>query len=417
MLYLNKKMKFVLLLNYFVFVGLYQIKHINFTALAILVISNTIILILYFVNQSQKNKINFRSNQNHQAIVSSKSYSSKDIENQLINEIEDYILFINSFNATSAANKAAKNYYGEIIGKNLSSFLRVPDLLDKIEKCRKEMVNEYLEFEINLPTYSFFRLTIVPLSQKNILLVIKDYTDVKKTEKLRSDFVANVSHELKTPLVSIKGFLETISSTAKDDPKAQLEFIKIMQEQAIKMEILISDLMSLSRIEMQEHIQPSGKVDLLDLVNNIKNTPNKAVLEKKLKIELTADDFIPEVRGDYDKLSEVVQNLFDNAIKYSNKSSNIQISLKINLNKLTHGAVVFCIQDQGIGISNDEIHRVTERFYRSANAKKNLIPGTGLGLAIVKHIVNQHRGEIEIFSRLNEGSKFIVYLPLYEKIK
>ena len=407
-------MEFLLIFNYFIFAGLYQIQNINFTALAILVITNTVGLIFYFLNKKNQNILSSTNKANSQTIISSKSYSSEDIENQLINEIEDYILFINSFNAISAANKAAKSFYGDIIGKNLSSFLRAPDLLDKIEKCRDERVNEYLEFEINLPTYSFFRLTIVPLSQKNVLIVVKDYTDVKKSEQLRSDFVANVSHELKTPLVSIKGFLETISNSAKDDPKAQEKFIKIMQEQANKMEILILDLMSLSRIEMQEHIQPDGKVDMKEIISNIQNIPNKILSNKNININFKIEDNLPFVRGDYDKLSEVVQNIYDNAIKYTKENTTIDILLKSNPEKFSNGSIFLSIKDEGIGIAKEEIHRVTERFYRSANAKKNMIQGTGLGLAIVKHIVNQHRGELEINSRLNEGSEFIIHLPLYE---
>jgi two-component system phosphate regulon sensor histidine kinase PhoR len=407
-------MEFLLFFNYLVFVVLHQIQHINFTALSILFIINTVVLVLFFLKKNNQYESSLKKNNPNQTVVSSKSYSSEDIENQLINEIEDYILFINSFNVISAANKAAKSYYGDIIGKNLSSFLRAPDLLDKIEKCKNERKNEYLEFEINLPTYSFFRLTIVPLSQKNVLIVIKDYTDVKKSEQLRSDFVANVSHELKTPLVSIKGFLETISNSAKDDPKAQEKFIKIMQEQANKMEILILDLMSLSRIEMQEHIQPDGKVNMKEIIDSIQNIPNKILNKKNIKINSNIEDHLPIVRGNYEKLSEVVQNIYDNAIKYTKENTTISIALKKNNTKLLNGAVSLSIKDEGIGIAKDEIHRVTERFYRTSNAKKNLIQGTGLGLAIVKHIVNQHRGELEINSRLNEGSEFIIHLPIYE---
>ena len=407
-------MEFLLFFNYLVFVVLHQIQHINFTALSILFIINTVVLVLFFLKKNNQYESSLKKNNPNQTVVSSKSYSSEDIENQLINEIEDYILFINSFNVISAANKAAKSYYGDIIGKNLSSFLRAPDLLDKIEKCKNERKNEYLEFEINLPTYSFFRLTIVPLSQKNVLIVIKDYTDVKKSEQLRSDFVANVSHELKTPLVSIKGFLETISNSAKDDPKAQEKFIKIMQEQANKMEILILDLMSLSRIEMQEHIQPDGKVNMKEIIDSIQNIPNKILNKKNIKINSNIEDHLPLVRGNYEKLSEVVQNIYDNAIKYTKENTTIRIALKRNNTKLLNGAVSLSIKDEGIGIAKDEIHRVTERFYRTSNAKKNLIQGTGLGLAIVKHIVNQHRGELEINSRLNEGSEFIIHLPIYE---
>ena len=406
-------MRVILIINYFVIIILLFLKKLDLFSLIILFISNTGALYFMFKNQDQK-KVKEKTDE--KTLVSTKAYTSDDIENQLINEIEDYILFINSFNAISAANQSAKNFYGDIIGKDLSSFIRAPELLDKIENSRNSRTNEYLEFEINLPTYSFFRLTIVSLSQRNVLIVIKDYTDVKKSEKLRSDFVANVSHELKTPLVSIKGFLETISTSAKEDPKAQQKFIKIMQEQAEKMEVLISDLMSLSRIEMQEHIQPNEKVNLNDILDGLEKIPNKIAETKNVKIEINKNKEASWVRGDYDKISEVIQNLYDNAVKYTKNNSHVQLFINFNQDKFSKGSFSVHVKDEGIGIPKEEIHRVTERFYRTAIAKKNLIQGTGLGLAIVKHIINQHRGDLEINSRLNEGSEFIVHLPVYEKI-
>ena len=407
-------MKIILIFNFLALILLFFLEKLELISLVILCISNS--ALLYFASKIKNEKTRRKENtEDVNVINSSKAFTAEDLENQLINEIEDYILFINSFNAISAANQAAKSYYGDVIGKDLSSFIRAPDLLDKIENSRNRRINEYLEFEINLPTYSFFRLTIVPLSQKNVLLVVKDYTDFKKSEKLRSDFVANVSHELKTPLVSIKGFLETISSSAKDDPVAQQKFIKIMQEQADKMEILISDLMSLSRIEMQEHVQPNSKVNINEIFESLEKMPNKLAEKKSLDIKIVKNDMIPLVRGDYDKISEVVQNLYDNAIKYTKNHSVVELFINKNEDKLLKGSVSIHVKDQGIGIPKDEIHRVTERFFRTANAKKNLIQGTGLGLAIVKHIVNQHRGDLEINSRLNEGTEFIVHLPIYEK--
>ena len=407
-------MKIILIFNFLALVLLFFLEKLELISLVILSITNS--ALLYFASKIKDQKTKRKENtEDVNVINSSKVFTAEDLENQLINEIEDYILFINSFNVISATNQAAKNYYGDVIGKDLSSFIRAPDLLDKIENSRNRRINEYLEFEINLPTYSFFRLTIVPLSQKNVLLVVKDYTDFKKSEKLRSDFVANVSHELKTPLVSIKGFLETISSSAKDDPAAQQKFIKIMQEQADKMEILISDLMSLSRIEMQEHVQPNSKVNINEIFESLERMPNKLAEKKYLDIKIVKNDTIPLVRGDYDKISEVVQNLYDNAIKYTKDHSVVELFLHKNEDKLLKGSVSIHVKDQGIGIPKDEIHRVTERFFRTANAKKNLIQGTGLGLAIVKHIINQHRGDLEINSRLNEGTEFIVHLPIYEK--
>ena len=280
--------------NFILLVLLFFFEKLELISLVILCISNG--TLMYFASKIEDQKTKMKKNTaDFNVTNSSKAFTSEDLENQLINEIEDYILFINSFNAISAANQAAKNYYGDVIGKDLSGFIRVPDLLDKIEISRNKRINQYLEFDINLPTYSFFRLTIVPLSQKNVLLVVKDYTDVKKAERLRSDFVANVSHELKTPLVSIKGFLETIYSSAKDDPIAQQKFIKIMQEQANKMEILISDLMSLSRIEMQEHVQPNSKVNVNEILESLQKVPNKMAEKKELDIKIIKNKTTPFV--------------------------------------------------------------------------------------------------------------------------
>jgi two-component system phosphate regulon sensor histidine kinase PhoR len=234
---------------------------------------------------------------------------------------------------------------------------------------------------------------------------MRDYTEVKKSQDLRSDFVANVSHELKTPLASIKGFLETILTSAKDDPQAQKKFTKIMQFQANKMQTLINDLLLLSRIEQQEHIRPKDKININEILDeNILNYV-EMLKEKKINIKLINRKKDLFVKGDQEKLTVLFRNILDNAIKYSLPNTEILIQISSR-----NGKIITSIKDQGIGIPRNEILRITERFYRSENAKKLKIEGTGIGLSIVKHIINQHQGDLKILSPEGKGSEFIVEL-------
>jgi len=377
--------------------------------------SNAAILIILLVLAAvflQKRKKSKTSETNQ--IVSSQVYLDQDLQKNYIDEIEDLILIVNSFNIVSFANKAAQAFYSpNIVGRNIISLIRIPDLTDKIDECRSSKKSQYIEFENKIPIYQFFKVRISNLNEQSLMLVIKNYTEIKKAETLRSDFIANVSHQLKTPLVSIKGFLESIAGPAKDDAKAQHKFIKIMQEESNKMEDLIEDLMSLSRIESQAHVQPKDKVDIQLILKNLIESTAKVVEKKQMTIELNIKQNNRYILGDNVKISEVFQNILDNSIKYSYKNKKIYISTFDKKGILDGEAIAISIKDEGIGISREEIHRVTERFYRSENAIKNKIKGTGLGLSIAKHIINQHRGDLQIVSKLGEGSEFIIYLLKY----
>ena len=234
---------------------------------------------------------------------------------------------------------------------------------------------------------------------------------MRKSQNMRSDFIANASHELRTPLVSLKGFLETITESAKDDPKSQKKFLEIMKSEAKKMEILIEDLMSLSRIELQEHIRLKDKVDIKEVIKNVILLNSKKISEKKLNVNLDINEKEKFVIGDKEKLSAVFLNLLDNAIKYSGNSKSIKIRSSENKSSLKNYTSISII-DEGFGIAPEDIHRITERFFRADNIKKLKIEGTGLGLAITKHILNQHKGELKITSKEGKGSEFTILLPL-----
>ena len=335
----------------------------------------------------------------------------------IIEELEDQFFALDKFNLIKYLNKSAKQRFGEnLIDKNISSVIRDTKLLETIDEAIKDQVTKYVNVEINLPSYQLYKIYIIPgpthlfPETDSVVLFLKDFTEITKAQKLKTDFVANVSHELRTPLVSIKGSLETILGPASDDKVAQKKFMKIMSDQVFRMENLINDLLILSRIELEEHIKPNKIVNLNDIFTNIKSNFELILKKKKinLHIELMEQTL---VFGDYDKLLTVFSNLIDNAIKYSNDGKNIYVKSQNSEGKLIEKNMLINIKDEGIGIPQDLIPRITERFFRVDTEKSKKVGGTGLGLAIMKHIIAQHRGDYEILSKINDGTEIKIYLP------
>jgi two-component system phosphate regulon sensor histidine kinase PhoR len=335
----------------------------------------------------------------------------KDLERLFIDKIEDGIIILNVFNVIIYANKSASNNFGEKLeGKHISAAVRISDLLDKIDQHREDKKIRIVNVEIKNPLFKFYKTTISNIQSEQILLVFKDFTEVQKSQLIRSDFIANVSHNLKTPLVSIKGFLETIEDSAKDDPLSQKKFIEIMKLEANKMETLIEDLLTLSRIEQQEHILINNKVNIKKIIEDVVVLISKRIKKKKISLKVDLDEDQKFVIGDPEKLSILFLNLIDNAIKFSNPLKTIEIKI-LKVDEIFKKFISISIIDEGIGINEEDIHRITERFFRAENTRKLKIEGTGLGLAIVKHIINQHGGELKIISKVGLGSEFIVRLP------
>ena len=334
-----------------------------------------------------------------------------DLERLFIDKIEDGIIILNVFNVIIYANKSASNSFGEKLeGKHISAAVRISDLLDKIDQHREDKKIRIVNVEIKNPLFKFYKTTISNIQSEQILLVFKDFTEVQKSQLIRSDFIANVSHNLKTPLVSIKGFLETIEDSAKDDPLSQKKFIEIMKLEANKMETLIEDLLTLSRIEQQEHILINNKVNIKKIIEDVVVLISKRIKKKKISLKVDLDEDQKFVIGDPEKLSILFLNLIDNAIKFSNPLKTIEIKI-LKVDEIFKKFISISIIDEGIGINEEDIHRITERFFRAENTRKLKIEGTGLGLAIVKHIINQHGGELKIISKVGSGSEFIVRLP------
>ncbi|MGD9744035.1 MAG: ATP-binding protein, partial [Dongiaceae bacterium] len=252
-----------------------------------------------------------------------------------------------------------------------------------------------------------------------------DMTRVKQADRMRADFVANASHELRTPLASLIGFIETLQGPARDDPDARERFLGIMQEQAQRMARLIADLLSLSRIELNEHRPPTGAVDLGAVLKGLAAALAFRATERQMTIELgvpsplpgmggiAAMNELPPVQGDRDELTQLFQNLIENAIKYGRPGTPVSVACWcVPQTRLQRSMLAIAVIDRGDGIPREHLPRLTERFYRVDKARSRDLGGTGLGLAIVKHILNRHRGRLAIDSTPGEGSRFIVYLPL-----
>ncbi len=373
----------------------------------ILFVINIFFIIIFFYKPISTT----RSFQKNNTEISGDKLTKNDLQELFINQLEDIIIILNKFNIITYSNKAAvENFGSNIEGKHIGSEIRIPELLDAIDNNKIDKELKKIDIELKIPVFKFYKISIASIKSDHTLVIIRDFTEMRKSQNMRSDFIANASHELRTPLVSLKGFLETITDSAKDDPKSQKKFLEIMKSEANKMEVLIEDLMLLSRIELQEHIRLKDKVDIKEVIENVILLNSKKISEKKLNVNLNIKEKERFVIGDKEKLSAVFLNLLDNAIKYSGNSKSVKIESFENTSGLKNYTSISVV-DEGFGIAPEDIHRITERFFRTENAKKLKIEGTGLGLAITKHIINQHRGELKITSKFGKGSEFIVSLP------
>ena len=336
-------------------------------------------------------------------IVESKEYR-KNIFN-LLNSIPEGILILDKSKKIIFSNNSSTKLFDTKINENISGSLRNPDLLSSIDKIFED--KNIPDFEIEIRNKAVLRLNISIYLDKNNLffdevscvLFIRDLTEFHKFQQLKSDFVANVSHELRTPLQSIKMGLETIDNIKDLKENNELNnLMPLMTSQSERMENLIRDLLSLSKIELQEHIRPTHEIDLIELIDYVIKTYEKIISKQNIKIIFNKVESL-KIIGDRDKLIEIFTNLIDNSIKYSDKNKEITITAKKDGEFNT-----VSVRDQGIGIPKESIHRSTERFFTVDPSKSRSVGGTGLGLAIVKHLVSQHRAEMDINSVENEGT-------------
>lgn len=330
---------------------------------------------------------------------------------RVIDILPDPVVLIAADRRITRANRAARDLAGiELKGYDLASGLRNPQLVAAVDAVLAGGSGQSLEITFPVPIERHFAVRVEPLGEDlpdAAVAVFHDLTALEQTERMRADFVANVSHELKTPLASLVGYIETLQGSAKDDAEARIRFLAIMEDQAQRMSRLVDDLLSLARVEMDEHTRPAGKVALGPLLQEVASFLEPQLAKRKMQLiqDIPAD--LPQLTADHDQLSEVFENLIGNAIRYGREAGEVRV--KVRPEPADH--VTISVEDDGEGIDAKHIPRLTERFYRVDPARSRERGGTGLGLAIVKHIVSRHRGRLMIESEPGRGSRFSVILP------
>ncbi len=352
----------------------------------------------------------------------------------ILNELPDPLIILDGTGRVALANRAATPILGPSpVGKHVATAIRSAPLITAIEEVMRGGVARSVEYSVPVPVERHYNAYISPIDteaavevpgvdparrrrDRPVLVLLRDVTDMRRVEAMRVDFVANASHELKTPLASLSGFIDTLRGHAKDDPQAQARFLEIMSDQAGRMRRLIEDLLSLSRIELREHVRPDSVVDLLGVVNDVTDGLTPLAAQNAVEIVVSSAPDLPKVRGDRDELGQVVQNLADNALRYGRAGKRVEINLAPDT-KAGKPVVRLTVRDFGPGIAREHLPRLTERFYRVDAAASRAKGGTGLGLAIVKHIVNRHQGTLAVDSEVGKGTVFSVLIPVAGEAK
>ena len=336
----------------------------------------------------------------------------------LLAHVPDPVILVDRRTLVLEANPAARALLPALHhGRPLSFALRDPEVLDGIEAVLSSGLPRRVALSTRVPLERTFEVQIGALpmpdgSGVSALLFLRDLTSARRLEAMRVDFVANASHELRTPLATLIGFIETLQGPAREDAQARERFLEIMRVQALRMTRLIDDLLSLSRIELREHVAPTNVVDLGALARQMVDTQGPPAQARGATIRFEDGDGPYRVAGDADELVRVIENLIENAVKYG--GGRISVGLTREEDPRLGRRIVLSVTDDGPGIAPEHIPRLTERFYRVDVASSRARGGTGLGLAIVKHSLNRHRGRLTIESTVGQGTVVRVSLPEHE---
>jgi len=328
----------------------------------------------------------------------------------IIDSIHDPILLVRNAKV-DAANSSAISMLGDhIIGEDVRVAIRHPVAADRLANPNAEHTGEPILMIGVGSAEQRWELRIHKVSDNLKLVHLSDHSSHYAADRMRTDFVANASHELRTPIAAIKGFLETLQNPeAGEDKETRNRFLQIMFEEADRMQRLIEDLMSLSRIEAARYQLPQESVNLEKLVREVRNFFINSREKSDSAFKVVIPDGISDIKGDHVQLSQLLHNLISNAFKYGGKEEAIEICITPNRS----GSMMrLSVTDKGEGIDPSDVPRLTERFYRVDKGRSKAIGGTGLGLSIVKHITERHGGRLEISSELGEGTTFSVLLPV-----
>jgi len=306
-------------------------------------------------------------------------------------------------NRIIAANAAAREAIGShVVGQDAKVAFRHPVAVDLLSRQRGGSVT----IQGLTGPRSNWQMTLQPIDERYFLVELINRTAEADVSRAHTDFVANASHELRTPLSSIIGYMETLEDEGEHaDPKNSARFYSIVLREARRLQALVSDLMSLSRVEAEKHDQPRERVNLVQIASQAAR--DAAGLEWRERLTFSAPDGDIEVRGDRNQLEQLVRNLVDNAMKYGGSGKPVEVSVE----RGTRDMALLSVRDEGEGIASEHIPHLTRRFYRTDPGRSRAAGGTGLGLAIVKHIVERHRGTLDIASKLGVGTTFSVKIP------
>ena len=340
-------------------------------------------------------------------------------EYTILEGFSDPVILVDGARQVVYANTAASEFMDiATIGRDLAISFRHPSALEAVDHVLENKVEQTTEINIAAPIPQIYQLQAKSVELPEgiglgAVIVMRDVTFLKSSDQMRRDFIANVSHELRSPISSLIGIIETLRESAQADRATQKKFLQIMSEEASRMARLIDDLLSLSKVEVSEHVVPVESVSIRSILDTTIELLRERALEKGMTIKLVSTRSSLDVPGDSDELMEVFQNSIDNAIKYGDTESEIKIIVgKVKrIPDLKGPGLSISIENLGEGIAAEHIPRLTERFYRVDRGRSRKTGGTGLGLAIVKHIVNRHRGRLSIESFEGKTTTFTVFLP------
>lgn len=323
-----------------------------------------------------------------------------------------------------ANNAALQQFDARLVGVDFMQAIQDPLCLKSIDKVLAGRKNSQVEITLQTPIRTTYHINISRLGARDdvgetegarAVISLENISHIVEAELMRSEFVANVSHELRSPLTALNGFIETLKGPAKNDKNAQERFLDIMENEAGRMNRLVDDLLSLSKVEANEHVRPKNSIDLIDTIGQAIEVLTPLAKQEQITIDLEiADKIRTTLLADGDQILQVFLNLLENAIKYGGAKRRISIRMFNSKRVLgVRGQIIGIVfKDEGTGIAPEHLARLTERFYRVDTGRSREKGGTGLGLAIVKHIISRHRGRLLITSTLGSGSNFSVLLPL-----
>ena len=327
--------------------------------------------------------------------------------------LEDGLILCNESGLIISSNDEARQFLNKKLNnRNIYEFIEITEFKNLEESNQKNNLNEEFHFQTSDILKRSLIIKVKKIEDNLFAILLLDMTSQRNLEKVRRDFVANVSHELRSPLTSLVGFIETLLSGNVQDEETRNKFLKIMDEESKRMNRLIDDILSLSKVETEEHITPNTTISLIDPIKHIISSINEKGLKKenKILIEDLRDD--PKkncfISGDIDEINQVFVNLLENAIKYGFDNTNVIVRIE----QLKNKEIKVSIINSGEGIPDKYIERLTERFFRVDKARSRKIGGTGLGLAIVKHILIKHRAQLSINSIPNQETNFSITFPI-----